>query len=263
MYLELLKRALTRTGFDDSFGPIPKNTRTLFHAIRWNAFSLVQRIFRLGRLEIVARHGRIGESMMGIGAMNNLHQCIQTVIEDGVDGDFCETGIWRGGGCIFMAAAAKVHHQQHRLIWCCDSFEGLPKPNEELYPADKGDACWEQELGVSVDQVKANFCKYGLLDENVRFLKGFFSDTMPLAPIEKLSVLRLDGDMYESTIVVLRNLYSKVSQGGFVIFDDYGMIEGCDKAVHDFRTEQAITEPLEIIGRIDGKPLGAFWRKAL
>jgi len=262
MYLELLKRSLTRTGFDDSFGIIPRNTRTLFHAIRWNLFSLVRRVFRLARLEIVTNDGRIGESMMGMGAMNNLHQCIETVVTDGVDGDFCETGIWRGGGCIFMAAAAKVHNQQHRLIWCCDSFEGLPKPNAELYPADKDDKCWEQELGVSVNQVKENFRKYDLLDENVRFLKGFFSDTMPVAPIEKLAVLRLDGDMYESTIVVLRHLYSKLSPGGFVIFDDYGMIDGCDKAVHDFRAEQRIAEKLEIIGKVNGKDLGAYWRKA-
>jgi hypothetical protein len=260
-YLDLLKKALTRTGFDDCFGTVPRNTRTLFRAMRWRTFRAATMLLGLANLEIVSRVGRVGESMMGLGAMNNLHSCIKQVFDDNVPGDLCETGIWRGGGCIFMAAAAKVYRQGDRKIWCCDSFEGLPKPNSELYPADAGDELWKQELGVSVEEVKANFEKYNLLDENVRFLKGFFSDTMPTAPIERLAVLRLDGDMYESTIVVLDNLYEKIYPGGFVIFDDYGMIEGCDKAVHDFRNRMRIEEPLEIIGYVNGKPLGAFWRK--
>lgn len=261
IYLELLKRALTRTGFDDCYGVVPKNTRTVGRALRWHVFNVIQRSLKVVGLQAVARSGRIGESMMGYGAMNSLHQCIAKVVQDGVVGDFCETGIWRGGGCIFMAGAARAMGQTQRLIWCCDSFEGLPKPKDE-YLADEGDELWKQELGVSVEQVKANFQKYSLLSDNVRFLKGFFSDTMPTAPIERLAVLRLDGDMYESTIVVLRHLYDKVSPGGFVIFDDYGMIDGCDKAVHDFRAERTVSEPLEIIGHVNGKPLGAFWRKA-
>lgn len=260
-YLQLLKRALTRDGFEDCFGMVPKNDRTLFRAARWQVFNAVRRILSLADLEVVSRKGRIGESMMGLGAMNNLHDCIRNAFADNVPGDLCETGIWRGGGCIFMAGAAKVYGEMDRKVWCCDSFEGLPKPNAELYPADADDELWKQELGVSVEQVKENFRKYGLLDENINFVKGFFSETMPAVPIEKLAVLRLDGDMYESTIVVLDNLYERVSPGGYVIIDDFGMIEGCDKAVHDFRRKASVEEPLEIIGYVNGNPLGAFWRK--
>lgn len=152
---------------------------------------------------------------------------------------------------------------QDRNVWVCDSFEGLPRPNADKYAADAGGTLWASEyLAVSLDEVRANFAAYNLLDERVRFLKGFFNDTMPSAPIETIAVLRLDGDMYESTIVVLEQLYPRLSSGGYVIIDDYGMIPSCDRAVHAYRAGTGVTEPLEYIGYIDGKPLGAYWRKA-
>ena len=77
------------------------------------------------------------------------------------------------------------------------------------------------ELRVSADQVRDNFGRYGLLSEQVVLLEGWFKDTLPTAPIEKLALLRLDGDMYESTIQTLDALYDKVSRGGFIIIDDY------------------------------------------
>jgi hypothetical protein len=95
----------------------------------------------------------------------------------------------------------------------------------------------------------------------VCFLKGFFSDTMPTAPINRIAVLRLDGDMYESTIVVLKHLYPKLSSGGFVIIDDYGMLPECNRAVEDYRKSLGISDPLQIIGYVHGAPLGAYWRK--
>jgi O-methyltransferase len=261
IYLDLLKKALSRSIFDDCFSLPPKNTKTLLKALRWYMYIIIRLPLTKIGLEVVSKRGRIGETMMGMGALNNLQSCISEIITENVPGDFCETGVWRGGGCILMAAMSKIYGEGYRKIWVCDSFEGLPKPNAQLYPSDAGDELWKQELGVSVEQVKENFKKYSLLDDNIVFLKGFFSDTMPVAPIEKLSVLRLDGDMYESTIVVLRNLYSKLSVGGYVIFDDYGMIEGCNDAVNDFRKEESITDPLQIIGYINGNPLGAYWKK--
>ncbi|MBT2717336.1 TylF/MycF family methyltransferase [Bacillus sp. ISL-57] len=75
-----------------------------------------------------------------------------------------------------------------------------------------------------------------LLDEKVCFLKGWFKDTLPNALIQNLTILRLDGDMYGSTMVSLRNLYTKVSIGRFIIGDDFSL-PGCNAAVIDFRTE--------------------------
>jgi len=96
-----------------------------------------------------------------------------------------------------------------------------------------------------------------LLDGQVRFLQGWFSETLPHAPIEKLAVLRLDGDMYESTMDVLRNLYDKVSEGGFIIVDDFGAVQGCQTAILEFRANRKITDPIH---PIDG--YGVFWRKS-
>jgi O-methyltransferase len=111
-------------------------------------------------------------------------------------------------------------------------------------------------LAVPLENVKEIFERYGLLDDQVRFLKGWFRDTLPNAPIEKLAILRLDGDMYESTMDVLRNLYYRVSAGGFVIVDDYGAYSACRKAVHDFRAEHGVSEPIQ---EIDWT--GVYWRK--
>jgi O-methyltransferase len=93
---------------------------------------------------------------------------------------------------------------------------------------------------VSLETVQANFRAFDLLDERVKFLVGWFKDTLPSAPISAVSVLRLDGDMYESTMDALSALYAKVSPLGFVIVDDYG-----------------ITEPL-----VDIDGFAVYWRRA-
>jgi O-methyltransferase len=126
-----------------------------------------------------------------------------------------------------------------------DSFAGLPPPNRDLYPYDNGmmlHLC--PELAVSSDQVRSNFDAYGLLDERVIFIEGLFKDTLPALRNERFAVLRLDGDMYESTMDSLKNLYDAVSIGGFIIIDDYGAIEARRRAVHDFRDRRGITEAI-------------------
>src|SRR5262249_40597628 len=148
------------------------------------------------------------------------------------------------GACIFMRAALNVYGDQTRKIWVADSFEGLPKPDGR-YHQDEGDIHWTMSpLAISLDQVKDNFSRYGLLDERVRFLKGWFKATLPTAPIERLALLRLDGDMYSSTMDALASLYPKLSSGGYAIIDDYGAIEACRKAVTDFRERNKINDPI-------------------
>ena len=103
---------------------------------------------------------------------------------------------------------------------------------------------------------RRNFERYCLLDEQVRFLKGWFSDTLPDAPIEELAVVRLDGDLYESTMDGLVNLYPKLSPGGYCIIDDYGHIDACRQAVDDYRSAHGIEEEMLVI---DGA--GSYWRR--
>ena len=200
----------------------------------------------------------LAHTMIGRKRLANVRVLVESVLGNKVEGDLIETGVWRGGACILMRAILDAYCVNDRTVWVADSFEGLPPPNESKYPADTGDTfhCYH-ELSVSVEQVRENFQAYGLLDNQVKFLKGWFKDTLHAAPIQKLALLRLDGDMYESTWDALVALHHKVSSGGYVIIDDYHIVDGCKKAVHDF-LEREMLQP--DITEIDG--VGVYWRVA-
>jgi hypothetical protein len=198
----------------------------------------------------------VAHSMIGNRRMLNLWTLCEDVSARSVPGDFIETGVWRGGACIFMRALLKVYGVKDRTVWVADSFEGLPPPDTEKYPLDR---TWDfhlaPQLAVSLEQVRGNFDSYGLLDEQVRFLKGWFRDTLPTAPIERLAILRLDGDLYESTMDALNALYDKLSPGGYLIVDDFE-IEACRAAVEEFRRSRGIDDPIQVID-----VSGVFWQK--
>jgi O-methyltransferase len=197
------------------------------------------------------------DSMIGLRRLDNLQFCIEDALTRKVPGDLIETGVWRGGATIFMRAVLKAHGVSDRLVWVADSFEGLPPPDEKQYPQDRGDRHHAvKELAISLEEVQSNFRRYGLLDEQVRFVKGWFRDTLPRLPIERLAVLRLDGDMYESTMDALVNLYPKLSEGGYVIVDDYGAIPACRQAVHDFRDAHGIGDEIQ---KVDWT--GVYWQR--
>ena len=198
------------------------------------------------------------ETMVGQLRLANVRQTVETVLADGVPGDLIETGVWRGGVTILMRGILEAWGDTDRSVWVADSFEGLPAPNVDEYPDDAGhDLSGVSTLMVGADQVRANFDRYGLLDERVRFLEGWFADTLAAAPIDQLAVLRLDGDLYESTMDALVPLYDKVSEGGFVIVDDYGAWEPCRKAVDEFRARRGITDPI-----VEVDWTGVYWRKS-
>jgi len=242
LYLDLLKKCLTRLLFPD---------RSLHHDL-----ATTSRQSPADRKE-----GRDwpteAETMIGLRRLDNLQACVVSVIENEVPGDLIETGAWRGGASIFMRAVLKAYGD-FRHVFVADSFEGLPLPDSARYPQDAGDTHHQLTLylGVPLEEVKANFARYGLLDEQVHFVPGWFKDTLPNAPLEKIAVLRLDGDMYESTMEALVSLYDKVSELGFVIIDDYGVLPNCRAAVEDFRRIRNITDPIH---RIDWT--GVFWQK--
>jgi hypothetical protein len=195
------------------------------------------------------------ETMIGLKRLDNLQMCVETVINEHIKGDFIETGVWRGGACIFMRAVLAANFIEDRKVYLADSFEGLPKPDPEKYPVDFGDTHHKNSyLAVSLEEVQANFRKYGLLDDKVVFLKGWFKDTLPGAPITNLAVLRLDGDMYGSTMDSLVNLYPKLSKGGFCIVDDYAL-ETCHRAINDFRASNGIKADIHWIDSAS-----VYWR---
>jgi O-methyltransferase len=265
MYLDLLKQVITRTGLDETYRPL--------HSRDGRVRSVVNPAIRkvLGKFDLELRkrvdpevRHRGGdwpseaETMIGTIRLDNLQACITSVLDSDVPGDLIETGVWRGGATIFMRAVLKARNVTDRTVWVADSFQGLPEPDAANYPGDAGDRHWTSDLlAVSLGEVRSNFERYGLLDNQVRFLPGWFRETLPTAPIERLSVLRLDGDMYESTIVALEALYPKLSPGGYAIIDDYGAVQGCRDAVHHYRTQHNIAEEIVPIDWC-----GVFWQKS-
>jgi O-methyltransferase len=270
LYLDLMKKCLTYYIWGSApveVDPTASGGRMRQAGKRWLISQLAKRKIRLvvevpfdpevrtiGRDLPLAAH-----TMIGLKRLDNLQMCIEQTLADRVPGDLIETGVWKGGATIFMRAVLKAYDVEDRTVWAADSFEGLPAPNAEKYPADANET-WHlrPELRVSLEEVQRNFARYSLLDDRVKFLKGWFRDTLPGAPIEKLSVLRLDGDLYESTMDALSALYPKLSPGGYAIIDDYGLPnEGCRLAVHDYRRMNNIHEPIQ---DIDG--WGVYWRRS-
>ncbi|HEY7671558.1 MAG TPA: TylF/MycF family methyltransferase [Gammaproteobacteria bacterium] len=261
LYIDLVKKSLTCSLYEGYDGTIFKPRRGWRRALVKRLIPDDVRLIRRVPDEKNRVEGRdwpaLALTMVGVKRLDNLQLCVETVLKDGVPGDFIETGIWRGGAVILMRAILKAHGVTDRIVFAADSFEGLPKPDAAKYPADSGDRHWTyDELAVSLEQVTANVARYGLLDDQVRFLKGWFKDTLPRAPIERLAVARLDGDMYQSTMDAIEVLYPKLQSGGFLIVDDYGAVEGCKRAIEDYRRRSGITEP---IVPIDWG--GVYWRK--
>ncbi len=197
-------------------------------------------------------------TMMGRLRLDQFRRCIEEVLVDEVPGDLIETGVWRGGATIFAAAVLRAHGSD-RSIYVADSFEGLPPPDVTRYPADAfSDLHTRDELAVSADHVRANFRRFGVLGDRVHFVEGWFRDTLPGLGDHRWAVIRLDGDLYESTMDALASLHPNLSPGGFCIIDDYGAYEACRDAVHDYRREHHVTDPIE---HIDWS--GAWWRRPI
>jgi O-methyltransferase len=266
-YLDLLAKAVSRYGMDSSLRPIDPSNRSAFVRRGWN---VANRILGKGSLALVRQVpvdysqrevGRdvpvLAETGIGLKRLANVRECIETVLEEEIPGDLLEAGVWRGGAVVFMCGVLAAHGSD-RVVWAADSFEGMPVPDVEKYPQDEAMRMHELDsMAVSQSTVRAALERYGLLSDNVRFLEGWFKDTLPAAPIDRLAVLRIDADMYGSTSEALHELYDKVSPGGFVIIDDYGCFEECRRAVDEFRNEIGVTEPVTTIDWT-----GVFWRKA-
>jgi hypothetical protein len=246
LYLDLLKKAVTAT----LYAAEPNHDDP----------SVARFVQRFSRHYIAG----VAQTMTPIARLDNVERCVVDVLERGVPGDLLEAGVWRGGMTIFMRGILKAYGVTDRRVWVADSFEGLPQPDAERFPLEakthSGTVMKDvyRHFAATLEEVKANFARYGLLDEQVRFLAGWFADTLGDPAIERIALLRLDGDYYESTMDALVALHPKLSPGGYVIVDDYG--EGlwtyCRRAVDDFRERNGIRAPLV---SVDSKCV--YWRK--
>jgi O-methyltransferase len=267
LYLDLLKKCLCRC-LPGSYEPIEPFVKW-FRAHNRFAYWVIKKPLLKRGLELARpvdlsqlEEGKgwpRGETMIGLRRLDNLQSCIASVISRGVQGDFIEAGVWRGGAAIFMRAALEAFGDTQRRVWVADSFQGPPKPDTDKYPADEAGlppSDKRTRARASLDSVKNNFEFYGMLDDRVIFLPGWFRDTLPTAPIERLAIMRLDGDLYESTMDSLKHLYPKLSVGGYVIVDDYNALPAAKQATDDFREEQGITE---VLTKADWS--AAYWKR--
>jgi hypothetical protein len=231
LYLDLLKRTLTGMVYEDP--PI---------AVPWLPHTDYQQADRERGIDW-PQHA---PCMIG-SRLTNVQECVERVLNEQIPGDLAEAGVWRGGTCIFMRALLKVHGVTDRCVWAIDSFAGLPPG-----------ANWPEEhrLAVPMAEVQHNFRLYGLLDEQVRFLPGWFRDSLPGGAPGPFAVIRLDGDLYESQMDALTYLYPRLSPGGFVIIDD-PQLAGCAQAIADYRAKHDIREPV-----LDVNGFTVFWRKS-
>lgn len=271
-YLDLLARTLIRDLGDpelaDRQPPGSRGVRRLvLAAMRRTARRLDHRLVRpmtpAEQAQTVERRRRgqgvpaAGETMIGLPRLHNIRTLVRAVLDDGIEGDLIECGVWRGGASIYMRACLEAMGDHSRSVWLADSFAGLPPPDAQTYPADEGlNLHMVPALAVGLDEVRRNVERYGFDDERMRFVEGFFRDTLPTVAAETFALLRLDGDLYQSTWETLTHLYPRLSPGGFVIVDDYGLIPACRAATDEFRGSHSISAPLT---DVDGN--GVWWRK--
>jgi hypothetical protein len=268
LYIDLLKRCVCNLIYQDPAVPyIGEESEDPLFA----PFSLERRL--AGK-----DWPRQAHTMIGAARLDNVRMLIEDVLQTEVPGDLIETGVWRGGSTIFMRGVLKAHGITDRSVWVADSFEGHYPAVNEHGATDKsytspgvealalGPSALPQEIqdkfallteDVSLDAVRDRFTRYGLLDSQVKFLPGWFSETLPTAPIERLALLRLDGDFYDATRDALTSLYPKLSPGGWVIVDDYGSFSECRQAVHDYLDDMHITAD---IAHVDDEAI--YWQKS-
>lgn len=227
---------------------------------------------QMQRLLTMRRAGRIVDAeadlatyfpytTMGRARLDRLEQCLEAVRDENVAGDLVEVGTGRGGGGIFLRGFVEAHTFIGPTVWIADTFRAAPPgkttgemPVPGLPPLPAGGSGFP-DLQGDLNTVRDGFDRFGLLDERVRFLPGPFDQTLPEAPVEKISLLLLGDSVREDAGVVLDALYDRLAVGGFVFIDRYSAPE-CKEAVDEFRARRGITEPME---RVDWAAV--VWRK--
>ena len=205
-----------------------------------------------------------GLTMGGLLRLDDLQRCVETVVEDSIPGDMIEVGTWRGGSSILMRATLDVLGDEDRTVWVADSFQGFPAPVPEAGEAAASEAYPDTVepylaafdfLAVPAQEVRRSFERFGL-DHGVELIEGFFEDTLPGLGERRWSLVRLDADTYDSTVLALSSLYDGLEGGGYLVVDDYGALEECRAAVDRFRAGRGIEASIEWVDDICVR-----WRK--
>jgi len=191
-----------------------------------------------------------------------LREAVSYVLREGIPGDLVECGVWRGGSSMLIAELLAEQSDAHRRLWMYDTYEGMSEPSPEdgtaVMERYKRASLRENFMAyASLDDVQANLQRTGLPDSQIEYVVGKVEETIPLQVPERIAILRLDTDWYESTLHELTHLYDLLSPGGALIIDDYGHWEGARKAVDEFfvrRGSRPLFARLDYTGRLIVKP---------
>lgn len=177
----------------------------------------------------------------------------EDMILKNVEGDFVECGVFAGTQVAAMSHAIQKHNSKKK-VHCFDSFEGIPmagKHDIEIRgcigkPTEEGALKTTGVSACSLEQVRAHLKEWGFPMEYFHFYKGWFQNTVPSCNIDKIALLRLDGDLYESTKVCLEHLGPRVQKGGVIIIDDWAL-DGCQKAVREWWKQHNISPVIHTV----------------
>ena len=175
--------------------------------------------------------------------LRGLHRAVKYVVGEDIPGDIVECGTALGESAALMGLTLKQLGGSERKLWVFDTFEGLPAPTTDDPDFEMAKLFTGYHRG-SIEDVGASF-KRLKIDGQTELVKGLFQETLPDTKIEKIAVLHLDGDWYESVKSCLENLYDKVAEGGVIQIDDYGFWKGAGKAVDEFFVRRSITPKLK------------------
>ena len=191
--------------------------------------------------------------------LRQLKRQLEDIVDRRIDGDIYETGTWRGGTAMFMVAVltayeslvwGKILPYRRRHYWFFDSFEGFGRGQGLEVGKAMDDHLSNSIYAAPLERVVRSFASFGLWGDQVHFVKGFFETTLPAlgVPLNPIALLRLDGDLFSSTMIVLRSFYQSVAEGGWVVIDDYDWHPKspgvCRSAVNEFRHAWSISAPL-------------------
>ena len=188
------------------------------------------------------------------GVLRELATQVAAMLACGIPGDFVECGVWRGGSAFVMARVLQHFGVTGRKVWLCDSFEGLPPPEDvdgpaaRRYAAGSLNARATDNCSACLADVQAGAEALGL-GPYVEFVPGWFDQTLPglRRRVGDIALLRIDADWHASVRCCLDNLYDAVAPGGLVVLDDYYAWEGCAVATHEFLAARRLPHRIETI----------------
>ena len=182
-------------------------------------------------------------TMLSIYRIINLYEVVKSVNLRQIEGDIVQCGVWHGGSAAIMAVAHRDEEcSKRRTIWLFDSFKGLPSPGDKDGQRIKKDY-FEGLCKGDVNKVKEIFNRLDVSLENVKIVEGWFRETLDTPALEKIAVLHMDADWYDSIKIILDKLYHKVVPEGIIVLDDYWnpLHDGCRQALEDFFKEHSIS----------------------